>query len=110
MDTRLRRLLVGVLAMAWGMTGSALAEPPTGKQWVYVGTYTGANSKGIYLYELDLASGALTEKGLVAETKNPSFLAIHPDKHHLYAVGEIDDFNGKGSGAVNAYAIDGQTG
>src|SRR5437016_3600753 len=30
------------------------------KLWVYVGTYTGGNSKGIYRLELDLASGKLT--------------------------------------------------
>ena len=83
---------------------------------VYIGTYTGKTaagneSKGIYASELDLASGKLGEPVLVAETKSPSFLALHPDGKHLYAVGEIADFGGKNVGAVSAFAIvDAKTG
>jgi 6-phosphogluconolactonase len=80
------------------------------KMWVYVGTYTGKASKGIYRLELDPATGQLSAPKLAAKTANPSFLAIHPNHRFLYAVGEIDDFNGKKSGAVNAFAIDPKTG
>jgi 6-phosphogluconolactonase len=77
---------------------------------VYIGTYTGKTplgneSKGIYASELDLASGQLSEPVLVAETKSPSFLALHPSGKHLYAVGEIADFGGKNVGAISAFAI-----
>lgn len=79
--------------------------------WVYVGTYTsGSSSKGIYLMEFNTRTGALTNKGLVAETKDPSFLAIHPNRKFLYAVGEVSEYQGKPSGAVTAFAIDPQTG
>src|SRR5262245_26815557 len=81
-----------------------------GKLWVYVGTYTGPKSQGIYLFDLDLATGAMTSKGVAAETKSPSFLAIHPSKKYLYAVGEIAEFDGKKSGAVSAFSIDAATG
>jgi 6-phosphogluconolactonase len=80
------------------------------KMWVYVGTYTGKNSKGIYRLELDTATGKLTSLGLAGETASPSFLAIHPSRRFLYAVGEIDNFNGKKTGAVSAFAIDAKTG
>ena len=73
---------------------------------VYVGTYTRGASKGIYLYRLDLSSGTLTSVGLAAETVNPSFLAIHPNRRFLYAVGETNEFAGQKSGVVGAYAID----
>src|SRR5437773_304611 len=81
------------------------AEPkvaPT-KLRVYIGTYTGKTamgneSKGIYASELDLATGKLTEPVLVGEATSPSFLALHPDGKHLYAVGEIADFGGKKAG------------
>ena len=33
---------------------------------VYVGTYTEGKSKGIYLFELNTDSGALTSKGVAA--------------------------------------------
>lgn len=77
---------------------------------VYVGTYTGADSKGIYLYDFDAATGALKQVGLAAETKSPSFLAMSPDARHLYAVGEMDAFEGKKTGAVSAFAVDPATG
>lgn len=77
---------------------------------VYVGTYTNAKSKGIYLCELDLASGKLSNPEVAAEVANPSFLAIHPSRNYLYAVGEINNFENKKTGAVTSFAIDRKTG
>ena len=45
---------------------------------------------------------------LAGATVNPSFLAIHPGRRFLYAVGEIGNFEGQKTGAVNAFAIDPQ--
>src|ERR1035438_5192610 len=67
---------------------------------VYVGTYTDKGSKGIYAYRFDPVSGESDAIGLVAETPNPSFLAVDPNRRFLYAVNEIDNFNGSRSGAV----------
>jgi 6-phosphogluconolactonase len=78
--------------------------------WVYVGTYTGGPSKGIYRLELDLATGKLSPPTLAGEAVNPSFLAIHPGHRFLYAVNEIDSLRGKKGGAVSAYAIEPTTG
>jgi len=77
---------------------------------VYFGTYTGAKSKGIYASKFDTATGKLTASELAAETKNPSFLAVHPNTHFLYAVGEVDNFGGKPAGAVSAFSIEAKTG
>ena len=76
----------------------------------YIGTYTQRDSKGIYLVELDLESGKLTEKGLVAEVRNPSFVALNPAQTHLYAVSEVSDIGEKKVGGVTAYEIDAATG
>jgi 6-phosphogluconolactonase len=73
---------------------------------VYIGTYSGDNSRGIYVCELDLASGKVSEPELAAEVKNGSFLAIHPNEKFLYAVSEISDLDGKRTGGVSAFAID----
>ncbi len=70
---------------------------------VYVGTYTGKGSDGIYAVHLDEATGSLSEADLVAETANPSFLAIHPGGRYLYAVNEAS------AGSVTSFSIDAGT-
>jgi 6-phosphogluconolactonase len=81
-----------------------------GEQFVYFGTYTGGKSKGIYVSRFDTTTGKLSEPELAAETKNPSFLAVHPTGKFLYVVGEVNDTQGQRAGAVNAYAIATKTG
>ena len=71
----------------------------------YVGTYTNAKSKGIYVFRFDPASGKAGPVELAAEVRSPSFLAIHPARRFLYAVNESGG-SGKGGGAVSAFAID----
>ena len=77
-----------------------------GDQLAYVGTYTTGESKGIYAFWMDSKSGKMTPIGLVGETTNPSFLAIHENRKYLYAVNEVDDFGGQKSGSVSAFRID----
>lgn len=115
-----RWLLAGVVVLpvvAWSpdhaTTGSELRaadEPQADKLWVYIGTYTGKTSKGIYRCELDLRTGKLSSPKLAGEASNPSFLAIHPSQRYIYAVGEVGDFEGKKTGGVSAFAIDPKTG
>jgi 6-phosphogluconolactonase len=73
---------------------------------MYVGTYTRSASKGIYGYRFDSATGKATPIGLVAETENPSFLAIHPNQRFLYAANEISMYEGQATGSISAFAID----
>jgi len=77
---------------------------------VYIGTYTRQNSKGIYAWRFQPSTGKLTSIGLVGETSNPSFLAIHPNRRFLYAVNEDNTFQGKPAGGVTAFSIDAKTG
>ncbi len=79
---------------------------------VYIGTYTKTTSKGIYVGRLDLETGRLGELTLAGESVNPSFLALSPDRRHLYAVSESAGslYAGKPSGTVKAFAIDATTG
>src|SRR5580765_6416408 len=76
----------------------------------YIGTYTGPHSKGIYVARFDPKNGTLTAPELAFETKSPSFLALHPNHHILFAAGEVDEFNGKKGGLISALRIDSATG
>src|SRR6266508_2205676 len=48
--------------------------------------------------------------GSVAPGANPSFLAIHPNGRVLFAVNELEQYNGRPTGAVSAFAIETNTG
>ncbi|HET6426721.1 MAG TPA: lactonase family protein, partial [Planctomycetaceae bacterium] len=101
-------LRLPVLAM---MSLAMLSLPVNAESFrVYLGTYTGKDSRGIYTATFDSDTGKLSEPRLAAEMVNPSFVAIHPNKKFLYAVGEIADFEGKKTGGVSAYAIDNASG
>ncbi|HYF01595.1 MAG TPA: lactonase family protein [Planctomycetota bacterium] len=84
-----------LVALAASLVGGP-AEPK--KLAVYIGSY----GPSIHRFELDLASGAVTDATAAGEIKNPSFLEIHPSGKYLYAVGEV---GGKKGGAVAAFEI-----
>jgi 6-phosphogluconolactonase len=92
--------------------GASATEPQKGKYLLYVGTYTqdGSKSKGIYAFRYDAATQEVTSLGLAAETTNPSWVALHPNGRFLYAVNEVQNYNGPNSGGVSAFAIDRATG
>ncbi|MDB5309804.1 MAG: pgl 2 [Gemmataceae bacterium] len=100
-------LTVGVSAPG-PRTAAAAEKPAPDSYWVYFGTYTGKDgSKGIYRSKLDAKTGTLGDPELAAEVGSPSFLAVHPTRKYLYAVGESD---GKDGGGVYAFALDPKTG
>lgn len=97
-------------------SGSPAAASAPAPRFAYVGTYTfdapggtagGPASKGIYV--LAIGDGGWTPVQSVASA-NPSFLALHPGRRFLYAINEIDTWQGLPTGTAEAYAIDAQDG
>src|ERR1700676_74409 len=95
-----------------GACAYAAAAPdvaaPGAFAYAYVGTYT-PNGGGIYLFRLDKASGALTQLQVFDDIRNPSWLVTNSAQTRLYAVSEIDNYQGTRNGAVVSYAIDSET-
>jgi len=84
-------------------SGKAAAK---GQYLAYVGTYTAkTNSKGIYAFHFDTATGQLTAIGVAAETPDPSWVVVHPSGKYAYAANEA----GKAS-TVSAFAVDAKNG
>src|SRR5262245_16083743 len=79
---------------------------------VYVGTYTGPKSKGIYYFRLQTSGMEVSQNitlvplGLAVESSNPSFLELDLRHRTLCAVNEDEKFEGKAAGAVSAFTID----
>lgn len=87
---------------------SALPSRSNKASTIFVGTYTepkGSQSEGIYVYQMDSTSGQLTFERVIEGVVNPSFLEIHPHLNFLYAVNEVESFNGQAGGGVSAFSI-----
>lgn len=75
---------------------------------VYVGTYTGGTSKGIYVF--DFYAGNASSVRFAGKSANPSFLAVDPAEDSLYAVNEVSNYESQKTGAVSAFSIDRKNG
>ncbi|MFZ4507277.1 MAG: lactonase family protein [Fimbriimonas sp.] len=66
----------------------------------HIGTYTAPDgSKGIYHATLNQKNGHISTPELVAEIKDPSYLAYHPNGKFLFAVQESSE------GKISSYAV-----
>jgi 6-phosphogluconolactonase len=106
MEVSRRELLLipGWLAIA--ATVETTTRAFNAERLVYVGTYTGETSKGIYAFRFNDSSGALTTLGLVAETPSPSFLTSSANRRFVFAVNELQSFGDAASGSVTSFAAD----
>jgi len=108
------RAMLAALAVVFGAANTAYAAR------AYIGTYTPnlvdphayANGKGegIYLVNVDDATGALSDLKLVAKDRSPAWLVLSADHKFLYAVNEIDSYGPGKSGSVTAYSVDAKSG
>jgi 6-phosphogluconolactonase len=91
---------------------AALALPARRPIFAYAGSYSSpqcpegshGNGQGIYLFEMNPETGALSQREVFANGANPSWLAFDRTHTHLYSANETAD------GSVGAYAIDAASG
>jgi 6-phosphogluconolactonase len=91
----------------WAQEVKFAAQP---EPLVFVGTYTGKGSDGIYAYRWHARAGELESLGLAAKTENPSFLIASGDGASLYAANETKTFRGKPDGSISGFQVDHATG
>lgn len=85
-----------------GVGGSG-GGPPQGEPFVYVGGY----GNQIHIFHLDVVDGSLSPVGSPVDAgTNPSFLAVDPAHHTLFAVNEA----GGAKAAVASFHLDSKTG
>jgi 6-phosphogluconolactonase len=104
-----REFLAGAAAAA----ASSVAAAP-GPILAYAGTYSApagaegapGRGKGIYLFQMNPATGALTERALFPNEANPSCLALNASATRLYTANETATYQGASSGSVSAYEIE----
>ncbi len=89
-----------LLLLFFVLSVSGFSQDP----YLFIGTYTNGQSKGIYVYRFNTTTGAATEVSTI-KSQNPSYLCLSPDGKHLYATNEDGV-----EGAVGAYAFEPSTG
>jgi 6-phosphogluconolactonase len=95
-------ILLVLLPLVFVTARADKPKPAKKDFFVFVGTYTDkTDSKGIYAFDFDAATGKLTPRGLAAETSNPSWIVLHPNAKWAYAANE----SGKQS-SITAFSID----
>jgi 6-phosphogluconolactonase len=88
---------------------------------VYAGTYTEpirfgtgkvlqGKGEGIYIFRLDLESGALEPAGMATGVANPSYLAFDTTGRFLYTVNELKSYQDRPTGTVSAFSVHPATG
>jgi 6-phosphogluconolactonase len=105
-----RQFLLTAATMAAVTSVDAEGEPVL----AYAGTYSSpagaegapGRGKGIYLLEMNPASGALVERAVFENPANPSCLALNAAGTRLYSANETSTYEGANSGSVSSYEIE----
>ena len=108
MDRRafLESMLATAAVPLVGRTAGAPPRPDAGPL-LLVGTYTTkTGSAGVYRFRMHPGTGALAALGTSDVGPDPSFLAVHPRRPVVYAVNEVEQYEGEPGGAVGAFALD----
>ena len=63
------------------------------------------NGRGIHVFEVDRATGALSPRGIHEQGTSPSCLVLNAAGTRLYSANETDRMGDDGSGSVSAFAI-----
>jgi 6-phosphogluconolactonase (cycloisomerase 2 family) len=97
----LRTLVIFILATLYSL--GCIAQ----QCYVFVGSYNKDKTKdGIYVFEMDTVTGALTKVSAVDSVLNPAYLTLSPDGNNLYACTEAKT---PGAGSISSYAFNPQT-
>lgn len=75
------------------------------KHFVYVGSNTGPERKGLRVIEVDGETGAFRETGCVEDAEFPIYLALSRDGRHLYAAEKCDPAEPGADGRTGAVAV-----
>jgi 6-phosphogluconolactonase len=112
-------LLLAAASAVRARTAEAQAVAPAGPLVAYVGTFSSplrdvlptqvdlppGNGRGIHLFQIDRATGAMIATGIVEMGTSPSCLALNSRGTRLYSANETDRVGEDKHGTISAFAI-----
>lgn len=99
-----------VVGTILGCKKSEQKKQPSPKEIIYVGTFEGDSSAGLYVFEFNREKGTMTQIQTVGNRKGPNFQAIDPTGQYLYSVSGDAFSDSTKNGTISAYKIGQQTG
>ena len=105
-----RGFISGTTALA-ALRAARPAHAQTGQVVAYIGANTD-RGRGIHMFYVNTSDGTLTPWKVTTGLLNPSSIAFHPNRRYMYAVNEISNYGGTGSGtgSVTALSVESGTG
>ena len=104
-------VIMSVAILTRSAASAAAPDADGARLRVYVGTYTGEKSKGVYQFSLETGQPPrLVPLGLAVESTSPAFLEADLKRHLLFAVNEVPSLEGKPTGGVSSFKLDPTTG
>jgi 6-phosphogluconolactonase len=97
-----------IIALLYSACNIVMGQEPGNNTYLIAGSYTNDKpARGIYVYSIDMESGALTKKSSSHNITNPSYLTLSPDGSKLYACTETRMLH---AGSVSAFSFDSVSG
>src|SRR6187431_2105643 len=120
MESPCRRSFLQTSAALTAPLGLLRAQPKEAPLLAYVGTFSSplkdvlptqvdlppGNGRGIHLFRVDRATGAMTAAGVHELGTSPSCLALNAAGTRLYSANETDRVGKDKEGSVSAFAVD----
>jgi 6-phosphogluconolactonase len=99
-----RSFLLRTAAVSLSVAARGFGEtaPKLDSKRILVGSGT---PDGILAFGWDAATGTLTPQGIAAGISHSTWLGLSPDRRNLYVACELDEFQGKPTGAVASYGL-----
>src|SRR5438477_492432 len=116
---RIAPLLLATAMAARAHIAAAQAMAPSEALLAYVGTFSSplrdvrptqvdlppGNGRGIHLFQVDRATGALSSHGVFELGSSPSCLAVNSAGTRMYSANETDKMGESDPGSINSFAI-----
>ena len=99
-----RNFLAGVAAFSLATAGRSAPSEAGASSRILVGSGT---PNGILSFAWDATTGSLKPEGIAAVISHSTWLALSPDRRYLYVACELDEFQGKPTGAVASFEVNG---
>lgn len=110
MNYSIRSITIAICTLLLCVWTAGCTGPQESKEIIYVGTFAGEGSEGLYVYEFDREAVELNLIQTVSDREGPNFQAIHPTKQYLYSISRVSFSDESEHHTVSAYQIDGESG